>query len=180
MKRFARLSTLASLLVSLSPFGAAGADDLPPPVAPAGRPTREELRERVKNLTPEERQARLREFREKQAQAPGAAGRETFEQRRREREALLNEVKDLPPAERQAKIKEFRERVGLLRPGASTLKPEEREIKRKEFQERVAKEIATLRAQKAKRTLDEESERSLQRLEMIAKRLERSSTATDR
>ena len=37
------------------------------PAPPPGTATREQLRERVKNLTPAEREARIREFREKQA-----------------------------------------------------------------------------------------------------------------
>ena len=170
MQRFALL--FASVLLLTGPTIGEGADDIPAPAAPPGRPTREELREQIKNLTPQERQARLREFRERQAQGPGTIGREEFEKRRQERDRLLKEIKDLPPAERQTRIREFRERGGLTRPGFSTLNPEERDAKRKQFQERVAKEIATLRAKKARGGLDEDGERSLQRMELIAKRLE--------
>ena len=175
MKPITLLWSLGAILFTTSATVGTGADDVPAPAAPPGRPTREELRERIRNLTPEERQARLREFREKQAQSPGASGREAFEKRRQERETLLNEIKNLPPAERQAKLREFRERGGLTRPGFRTLNPEERDAKRKQFQERVAKEIATLRAKKARGGLDEDGERSLQRMEMIAKRLEQGS-----
>jgi len=172
MKRIKLLTLLGAILFIAGRHGATGADDLPAPSAPAGRPSREELREQVKKLTPEERQGRFREFRERQTQLPGGIGREAFEKRRQERDALLDEIKKLPPAERQAKIREFRERGGLTRPGLSTLQPEERDAKRKEFQERVAREIATLRAKKTRGQLDEEGERSLLRMELIAKRLE--------
>lgn len=72
---------------------------------PAERPNREQLREKFQNLSPEEREAKAKEFREKHPDASA-----NMEKRRDEtmKELGLNpeELKKLPEAERRAKIKE--------------------------------------------------------------------------
>jgi hypothetical protein len=166
MIRTTLLFAFGAILLNTAPVF--GADDEPTP--PPGRPTREELRERLKNLTPEERQARIREFRERQGLPP--VPREEFEKHRAEWEKLREEIKDLPPEQRQARMREFREKIGLGRPGLNALSPEEREAKRKQLQERVEKELSALQKEKASGKLDEEGERRLQRMETILKRLE--------
>ena len=152
-----------------------GADEDPAP--PPGTPTREQLRERVKHLTPEEREARMREFREKQARGGGPVAREQFEQRRKDFAKLRDEIKDLPPAQREARLREFREKGGLLnQPHFNVLTPEQRAAKVKEFHARVDKEIASLEGDIQKRKDKGESaaedERRLQRMKLIGKRLD--------
>lgn len=65
---------------------------------PAQRPNREELREKFQNLSPEEREAKRKEFAEKRGE----------EMKKFAAELGLNpeELKKLPEAERRAKIKE--------------------------------------------------------------------------
>lgn len=165
---------MAGLLVWGSlPCRSAEEDPAPPP----GTPTREQLRERVKNLTPEEREAKFREFREKQAKGGGPLAREQFEQRRRDFEKLREEIKDLPPEQRQARLREFREKGGLLnQPQFNVLTPEQRVAKVKEFHGRVDKEISSLESdiqkRKAKGESAAEDERRLARMKLIGKRLD--------
>ena len=147
------------------------------PAPPPGTATREQLRERVKNLTPAEREARIREFREKQAKGGGPVAREHFEQRRKDFEKLRDEIKDLPPEQRQARLREFREKGGLLnQPQFNVLTPEQRVAKVKEFHSRVDKEISSLESDIQKRKVKGESadedERRLQRMKLIGKRLD--------
>lgn len=72
---------------------------------PAERPNREEIREKLQNLSPEEREAKAKEFREKRPEASAA-----MEKRRNEalKDLGLNpeELKKLPEAERREKMKE--------------------------------------------------------------------------
>lgn len=69
---------------------------------PEGRPNREELREKFQNLSPEEREAKRKEFMEKRGD----------EMKKMAKELGLNpeELKALPEAERRAKIKEAGEK----------------------------------------------------------------------
>ena len=150
------------------------------PAPPPGTPTREQLRDRVKNLTPAEREAKIRDFREKQAKGGGPVAREQFEQRRKDFEKLREEIKDLPPEQRQARLREFREKGGLLnQPQFNVLTPEQRVAKVKEFHARVDKEISSLESdiqnRKAKGESAEEDERRLQRMKLIGKRLDQQS-----
>ncbi len=152
-----------------------GAEEDPAP--PPGTATREQLRERVKNLTPVEREAKIREFREKQAKGGGPVAREQFEQRRKDFEKLREEIKDFPPEQRQVRLREFREKGGLLnQPQFNVLTPEQRVAKVKEFHSRVDKEISSLESdiqkRKAKGESADEDERRLQRMRLIGKRLD--------
>ena len=76
---------------------------------PTERPNREELREKLQNLSPEEREAKMKEFREKHPEATA-----NFEKRRDEamKDLGLNpeELKKLPESERREKIKEAAEK----------------------------------------------------------------------
>jgi hypothetical protein len=105
------------VLVGLLAFSPAlvRAEDKPAAVKPAAdktaeRPSREEIREQLKNLTPEEREAKIKELREKHGD--GAAGRdpEKFREEMKERakELGLNyeELQKLPPEERRMKMRE--------------------------------------------------------------------------
>ena len=89
------------LFLGILPCRSAEEDPAPPP----GAPTREQLRERVKNLSPEALQTKIREFREKQAKGGGPLAREQFEQRRKDFEKLREETRDLPPEQRQARFR---------------------------------------------------------------------------
>lgn len=76
--------------------------------SPSPRPNREELREKLKGLTPEERAAKIKEFREKHPQA-GPAVRNRLEQMQKAVKELgldPQELRQLPPEERRARVKE--------------------------------------------------------------------------
>jgi len=109
-KRFLLCSAVAALMLP----GITRAQESQP-AAPdrPDRPNWEQLREEMRNLPPEERQARIRELRERSAQRPGqpAPDRPNWEK-------LREEMRNLSPEERQARIAEFRERWGQpgLRP----------------------------------------------------------------
>jgi predicted ribosome quality control (RQC) complex YloA/Tae2 family protein len=152
------------LLVTLGSGAVLHAADDPAP--PAGRPTREEIRESFKNLTPEERAARLKAIRDN-----GGPAAEALLKRRAELEKLREATRDLPPAQREARIREWRETNALSRPLA-TMSPEERDAKRKLFQKRIEEQIATLNKKKADGTITEDETRRLQNMERMRKRLE--------
>lgn len=101
MKVFTLINCLFALLAAAT-LPNLRAEDVP--AAPGRKPDREEF----KNLTPEERAAKIKEWREKNGGPVGEAL-----QKKRE------ELKNLTPEEREAKRKEFRERfdkqVGELR-----------------------------------------------------------------
>lgn len=92
MKNVKLICLIAGLMALSAPQVTRGDDAKPE------RPNREELRERFQNLSPEERKAKAKEF------------RENWEKRRDEavKELGLNpeELKKLPESERRAKIKE--------------------------------------------------------------------------
>ena len=134
---------VALLLASGSHLALKAADEAPP----AKAPDRPELREQLKNLTPEERAAKIKEFRE---------------QRR-------DELQKLSPEERAAKIKEEREKRAAVR---QALTPQEREAKRKEIRDRMDKQLGELRKKKADGTLTPQEEKHLGRLEEVSKRFD--------
>lgn len=175
MRQTTLLCAAISGLLVLGSLPCRGAEE--EPVPPPGTPTREQLRERAKNLVPEEREAKFREFREKQAKGGGPFAREQFEQRRKDFEKLREEIKDFPPEQRQARLREFREKGGLLnQPQFNVLTPDQRVAKVKEFHTRVAREISSLESdiqkRKAKGESADEDERRLQRMKIIGKRLD--------
>ena len=172
-------------LASLLAFGAGAlqADD-----KPAGRPSREELREKLRNLSPEEKEALIKEWREKQGDRNFGPPPE-----------LREKLKNLPPEEREAKMKEWREKQGApfrdgdrkfgpgdrdgdRRPGLDDLRglginpeelkdlsPEERRVKVREAAE---KRLADLKKKQAAGTLTVEEERQLDRMLEMQKRFE--------
>jgi hypothetical protein len=158
-----------TLLVAALASAAAlrAADELAPP---PGRLTREEIRESIKNLTPEERAARLKALREKGG--IGAPAADAILKRRAEVEKLRQEIKDLPPEQRQARIREWRESNAFGRPALATMSAEEREARRKTFQTRIEAHITMLNKKKADGSLTEEETRRLQNMERMLKRLE--------
>lgn len=130
--------------------------------APPQRPNREELREQLKNLSNEEREARLKELREKF----GPLNREEIEKRR-------EELKGLSPEEREKKIQEFRQKNGgPNRPGVNILTPEQREARRKELRARFDQQLAELRQKQTDGKITDEEKTRLQRLEELSKRFE--------
>ncbi|MEO6036240.1 MAG: hypothetical protein ABIQ35_13370 [Verrucomicrobiota bacterium] len=80
------------------------AEDVKPPV----RPSREEFRETLKNLTPEERAAKVKEFKEKNPQAGAALEKRGEEMKKLMKELGLDqaELQKLPPEERRTKLKQ--------------------------------------------------------------------------
>jgi hypothetical protein len=166
MKTCTLLAVSLTVLSALSPCIVLSADDEPKPPQP--RPSREELREKFKNLTPEERQAKLRESRERQA----GTNRVDLEKRRQEFQKFQDEVKNLPPAERQAKIKEWRQKQGLAQPDFRTLNPGQAKAKRGELKKRVEQQLGELRKKKSDGTITEQESKRLERMELMTKRLD--------
>jgi len=149
---------------TLRAMAADNADPAPPP----GRPSREEMREQLKGLTPAERQAKLRELREKAGGPPlGEEAQKRMVDFRKFRES----VRDLPPPEREMKIREYREKnmIAPLRP--SILTPEERQSFRAKFSERIQDHLDALQKKKAAGTLTEAESRRIQNMEQMAARL---------
>jgi len=173
MTRIALLGSTTLLLAALGTGAALRAADEPAP--PPGRPTREELRERFKNLTPEERTARLKALREKGG--PGAPAADAILKRRAEVEKLREEIKDLPREQQQARIRQWRETNGLGRPALAAMSAEEREARRKVFQARIEAHLTTLNKKKADGSITEEETRRLQNMERMLKRLETAPSA---
>ena len=143
------------------------ADD---PAPPPGRPSREEIRERIKNLPPEERAARLRSIRDNGGL--GAPAADALLKRRAEWEKLREETKDLPPEQREARMQEWREKNAAGRPALATMSAEERDAQRKVFQKRIEQQMANLNKKKADGSITEEETRRLQNMERMLKRME--------
>lgn len=161
--------TLATAALAPSARAADPAD----PAPPAGRPTREELREQLKNLSPEERQAKLREMRDR---VGGLTGPQ-LEKRRAEFEKMREELQSLPPAERAARLQAWRQTNGfgtnsLLGPIPPRLNPADSEAKRGEFRERIQSELKQLKAKQAEGSLTPEETRRLQRMTEWVERLQ--------
>lgn len=103
---------------------------------PEALPSREQIRKELEALPPEQREARMKEIRERMKNSP-------------EMQKLREEIMALPPEQREAKIKEIREKygkegapapeAGKLREELKDLTPEQREAKMKEMKERAAK-----------------------------------------
>ena len=74
---------------------------------PEGQPNREELREQLKNLTPEERQAKIKEYREKHPEAAASMERRGEEMKKMVKDLGLDpeELNKLPEEERRAKVR---------------------------------------------------------------------------
>lgn len=115
MKKITWLSLAAGLIAFCAP--AVFADDAKD-AKPADKPNREELREKLKNMTPEERRDYIQKHRDELKDlrgpggpgAPGGFNREDMEKRRAEFAKKLGldpeELKKLKPEEARAKIKE--------------------------------------------------------------------------
>lgn len=102
---------------------------------PEGLPSREEIRKELEALPPEQREARLKEIRERMQRSP-------------EMQKLREEIMALPPEQREARMKEIREKygkgggapeAGKLREEMKELTPEQREARMKEMRERGGK-----------------------------------------
>ncbi len=104
-----------------------------------------------KNLSPEERRAKVQEVRKQQANQDAAKRRE--------------QLQTLTPEEREARIKEFREKHPEVVKQIGGLSAEERQAKIKERME-------ALQAKKAAGTITPQEERLLERMEGAVKRME--------
>jgi hypothetical protein len=167
MKGTVFLHCSATLLLLGTGVTLRAADD---PAPPPGLPSREELREKLKGLTPAERQAKIKELRDK----AGTAGlmSDEAQKRRAEFEKFRESVKDLPPAERATKLREWREKNPGAPVGPAGMTPEERQARRKEFSKRIEDQLDALKKKKADGTITEDETRRLHRMEQMAKRLE--------
>lgn len=172
--RIALLGIVAASLVAATP--AAECAD-----AQTNTPPARLTREQWQKMTPEERQARTQELRQKRATSTNAAPLTLREELRNlspaEREAKLQELRakqglpplspelqkrrdelmKLSPAERQAKIEEIRK----SRPSGATVDEKAREQRRAALQ----KKLAELRAKKAEGKLTPQDEKRLEQLE---------------
>lgn len=103
MKSAKLIYLTAGLMAFSMPQLTRGEDTKPP-----GRPNREELREKLKDLTPEERAAKIKEFRDKNPQAVPSLEKRAEEMKKFVKDLGLNqeELQKLSPEERRAKIKE--------------------------------------------------------------------------
>ena len=165
-----------SLAISGLALGTAGvrADDEPKPPQPPPF-NRDALREQLKNLTPEQRQARIRELRERQM----GTNRVDIEKRRQEFQKLQEELKGLPPEERQKRMREWRQKQGLARPAFRTIDPDQAKAKRQELKGRVEQQLAELRKKKTDGTITEQESKRLERMEIMSKRLEQEPAGPD-
>jgi hypothetical protein len=165
------LIALALALVGTASVPGLRADDepKPPPPPPINR---EALREQLRNMAPEQRQARIRELRERQL----STNRVDLEKRRQEFQKLQEELKNLPPEERPKKLREWREKQGLAQPGFRTINPDQAKAKREELKRRVEQQLTELRKKKADGTISEQESKRLERMEVMAKRLEQDPT----
>ena len=151
---------MISWAIIVSPCVTGYSDDQP------ARPTREQLRDQLKNLSPEEREAKLKELREKYSK--GNPDRALLEKKR-------DELKGLSPEEREAKIREWRLRGNTNLPALRRPTPEEIQAKRKELKARLVQQIDALRNQKS---LTADEQKRLERMQDLAKRLEVPLTAS--
>lgn len=176
MKRASFLHCPVALLLALSPALALCAADEPVPAPPPGKPTREELREKLKDLTPEQRERKLKEIRAQSGQGGPLTGpmTEEMKKRRADFEKLRESLQSLPPAEREARLREWRATNAPPRrlDGPGSLTPEEREDKRKEFLTRIDEQLEKLNKKKATGALTDDETRRLSQLEQVKQRME--------
>ena len=138
-------------LIAANRFPARAAEGVP---APSQKVHREEVKDEFKKLSPEERQAKIKELREKN----GGPNRVEIEKRR-------EEFQKLSPAEKEARLKERKERAEKL-----GLTPEERQARRKAMQDRMQHQLTELRKKKTDGTISTAETQRLERLEQVSKR----------
>lgn len=147
---------IAPTLVAAILLGGAAALTAQPVEAPS-KPTREDLREQFRNLTPEERRTRLQEYRDRQ----GSGQQEEIISRRRE------ELRNMTPEQREERFREFRARQSGITnaPALQTITSEERIG-------RMKARIEELRASETAGTISAEEKTQLQRMEQVFRRFE--------
>jgi hypothetical protein len=124
----------------------------------------EELREQLKKMSPAERDAKLKEMREK------------YNQQRPKRELVekhREELKNLSPAERQAKLREWRTSSGSNAP-VRTLTTKEREAKRHELRDRLQLQMENVRTNTDLNLTPEDRKRFIQRMQEVANNFDHS------
>lgn len=116
---------------------------------PQPRPSREEMREKFKNMTPEEREAKIKEWKEKNPNASqgGRPGGGQFD-----------------PEKAREEMKETAKQLGLNPEELKNLPPEERRAKVREAADKKTEE---LKKKKADGTLTEEDKKLAERLEKM-------------
>ena len=138
MKHIRMMAMIAGCCALVMPCAVRAEDDKPADKSSA-QPSREELREKLKDMSPEERRKYLQEHRP--ANGPGNGD----------------------PSQRR---EEFAKRLGLDPAEMEKLSPQERQAKMKEA---VEKKIADLEKQKADGTISEQDGRILERLKQMSK-----------
>ena len=125
---------------------------------PTNQPARDELRQQLRQLSPEERQEKIREIREKLG--TGSVWRAEAERRR-------EEWKDLTPEQRRAKMLEWRAMRGGEQ--AQAITPDNRDVYRQQIRERLQKQLQELNAKKAQGALTPEEQKRLENLGQVSK-----------
>ena len=171
-KTFFALSLAIAGLVLGTPRVRADDEPKPPQSPPIDR---QALREQLKNLTPEQRQAKIRELRERQM----GTNRVDIDRRRQEFQKLQEELKGLPPEERQKKMREWRQKQGLAQPGFRTIDTAQAKAKRQELKGRVDQQLTELRKKKTDGTITEQESKRLERMETMSKRLDQQPAGSD-
>jgi hypothetical protein len=143
-KFFVSLIVLCGLITGLH-----AADTSAPPVKVGERP---EARRPLRDMSPEERQARFKEMEERFGPAP----------------FTLDDLRKMTPEERQTKMRQWRE-------GRFNFSTEERQRRRGQIRQRLTRQIGELQKKKADGTISEEERGRLERFEMIASRFDRMS-----
>ena len=139
--------------------GLSGAED----AAPAQSRT-EELSAKLKTMPPAEREALLKQIREKYNRP--RPGRELLEKRRQE-------LKNLSQPERQAKLREWRAIAGSNAPVALPLTTEERLAQRKELRGRLQGQMDHVRTNQDLKLTPEDRKRLFERMQEVAKNFDR-------
>jgi hypothetical protein len=159
MRTIQLLAFLAAVFVPAIPTQSA--EDEPTP--PSNRPNRQELLDRARSLSPQERQQRIQEFRDRYGL--NSTNRNEWEKRR-------EEWKNLPPEKREERLREWRQQLQLSGSSSRVLSPEEREAKRKEIKERIDAQISALQQKQTGGPITEPEQRRLERMQRMSKRLE--------
>jgi hypothetical protein len=120
----------------------------------------DELREQLKGMSPSERDAKLKAYREEFGRA---------RPEREEVEKLREELKGLSPAERQVKLKEYRAASAGVTNRVVAFSPEERSAKRKELRLRLESRMEEVRTNADLKLTEQERKQFLDRMGEVAR-----------
>jgi hypothetical protein len=154
-ENFMKANIIVPTLVAAVLLGGAAALTAQPAEAPS-KPTREDLREQFRNLTPEERRAKLQEYRDRQTPAQ----QETLNRR-------LQDLRHMTPEQREERFREFRAHQSGI-----TNAPSLQSVTSEERMARMKARMEELRASETAGTISAEEKIQLQRMEQVIRRFE--------